>query len=275
MAMATNGTLVTPDLAHRMTAAGIKRVSISLDGATAGTHDEFRAIKGSFVRALRGIADLKGVGMSLQINTTIAKHNVAEAPAILNLALSLGVDALHVFLLVPVGCGMEIAAEQMLSAAEYEDFLGWFYDRAQDADIELKATCAPHYFRILRQRQPEGGSLPKGSSHGMAAHTRGCLAGSGVFFVSYKGDVYPCGYLPVSCGNVRRQAVADIWASSEVFRDLRDPQRLKGKCGRCAFRWVCEGCRARAYAASGDYLGEEPCCIYEPEPVGGKLAKSL
>ena len=107
----------------------------------------------------------------------------------------------------------------------------------------------------------------------MHALTRGCLAGSGVCFVSHKGEVYPCGYLPISAGNIRRQAFKDIWETAPVFQELRDPDRLRGKCGRCQFRFVCEGCRARAFAATGDYLESEPCCIYEPPQRSGSTGQ--
>jgi heme b synthase len=280
VALATNGTLVTPQVARRIKDSGIRRVSVSLDGATEETHDDFRAIPGSFRQALRGIGNLKEVGVGLQINTTIARHNYREAPQIMELALKLGVDALHVFLLVPVGCGVEIADEQMLSPQEYEDFLNWFYERSKEVPLELKATCAPHYFRIMRQRGreerraqgsgassgPSGQAQERGSRHPADLHavTKGCLAGTGVCFISHAGEVYPCGYLPVSAGNVRRQPLREIWEGAPVFQALRDPGRLKGKCGLCEYRLVCEGCRARAYAATGDYLEEEPYCIYQP-----------
>ncbi|MDO8690011.1 MAG: radical SAM protein [Dehalococcoidia bacterium] len=284
VALATNGTLVTPEVAHRIRHAGVRRVSISIDGATEDTHDEFRAIPGSFRRAVKGISNLREVGMSVQINTTIARHNYKEAPQIMDLALKLGVDALHLFLLVPVGCGLEIAEEQMISPQDYEDVLNWFYDRSKDTPLELKATCAPHYFRVMAQRGREeraqgrlavaspahGSGQPgghPGGASGMQAMTRGCLAGSGVCFVSHKGEVYPCGYLPVSAGNIRRQPFKEIWETAPIFQELRDPDHLKGKCGRCQFRFICEGCRARAFAATGDYLESEPCCIYEPPPL--------
>jgi len=293
VALATNGTLVTPEIAHRIRDAGVLRVSISIDGANEETHDEFRAIPGAFKRAIKGISNLREIGVSVQMNTTIARHNFKQAPQIMDLALKIGVDALHLFMLVPVGCGVEIAEEQMISSKEYEELLNWFYDRSRQVPIELKATCAPHYFRIMHQRakeeraqglpaaapahvsghpggHPSGhpGGHPGGAS-GMHAMTRGCLAGSGVCFVSHKGEIFPCGYLPVSAGSVRRQPFKEIWETAPVFQELRDPNNLRGKCGRCQFRFVCEGCRARAYAATGDYLQEEPCCVYEPPVRAG------
>src|SRR5499427_3496695 len=153
VALATNGTLLTKEVARMIADAGVKRVSISLDGADAETHDSFRGIPGAFEAALYGFRNLKSVGMSVQINTTVARHNASQLPQVLDLARSIGADALHTFLLVPVGCGVDIAAEQMVPPEEYERMLNWFYDRSLEGGIELKATCAPHYFRVVRQRR--------------------------------------------------------------------------------------------------------------------------
>jgi len=294
VALATNGTLITAPLARRIVDAGIARVAMSLDGADAGTHDSFRGMPGSFEAMMTGFGHLRELGMSLQFNTTIARHNMHQLPAIYEMALRVGADALHTFLLVPVGCGVEIAAQQMVPPEQYEQLLHWFYDREKEGRIELKATCAPHYFRVRKQRQVEERSKVQGGSqvsgprsevckesqvsgprsevpHGMpsrhadlAAVTRGCLAGSGVCFVSHKGEVYPCGYLPVKAGDLLTQSFREVWEQSTVFQLLRDTANLKGKCGICEFRNICEGCRARAYAATGDYLDEEPVCVYVP-----------
>ena len=306
-ALATNGTLVTKDVAKKIKQAGIKRVSISLDGSDAHTHDSFRGIPGAFDAAVYGMRNLQALGVSVQINTTIARHNAHQLPAVLDLARSLGADALHTFLLVPVGCGVDIAAEQMVAPEEYERMLNWFYDQSLQGGIELKATCAPHYFRVARQRKaadrlaarnevvvpspsvneigptdmtmpgstginlkPGGGppvghaGHPGGHPGDMNAMTKGCLAGTGVCFISHEGEVFPCGYLPAIAGDLRKQSFAEIWNDSDVFAQLRDDDNLKGKCGCCEFRHVCMGCRARAYAATGDFLAEEPFCVYEP-----------
>src|SRR5579863_5901994 len=313
VALATNGTLVTKAVAQKIVDSGVKRVAISLDGADAATHDTFRGIPGAFDAAITGFRNLKELGMSVQINTTIARHNAHQLPHVLELAKSIGADALHTFLLVPVGCGVDIAEEQMVPTEEYERMLNWFYDQSLEGGIELKATCAPHYFRVVRQRRaaegrsaqaaeqaqaPHGGSgapsigpsemmmpgstgieiHPKGSRQPLGQHTghpsghpsdmnamtKGCLAGTGVCFVSHEGEVYPCGYLPVIAGDLRKQNFAEIWDHSAVFEQLRDTGGLKGKCGCCEFRNVCMGCRARAFAKTGDFMAEEPFCMYEP-----------
>ena len=286
VALATNGTLIDEHMAQRIVDAGIRRVAVSLDGATAATHDLFRALPGSFAQALEGIDHLRRRGMSVQINTTVARHNIDELPQILSLARSLGADALHIFLLVPVGCGVEIADEQMISPRQYEEVLNWFHDRDQEGLLELKATCAPHYFRIVRQRMaaderqaPPGQKRPRigeaAAASELHAMTKGCLAGTGVCFVSHKGEVFPCGYLPLPAGSVREQPLQQIWDGSKVFSALRDPELLQGKCGRCEFKRICGGCRARAYGMTGNYLDEEPFCVYEPPlPQAARLKES-
>ncbi|HHT9149874.1 MAG TPA: SPASM domain-containing protein, partial [Candidatus Wujingus californicus] len=164
-----------------------------------------------------------------------------------------------------VGCGVQIADDQMLHPKKYEEVLNHFYDLSKEAKIQTKATCAPHYFRIMRERAKEEGITISPKTHGMAAMTKGCLAGTGVCFVSHKGEVFPCGYLPVEAGHVRKQKFVDIWNDSPIFQKLRDPDLLEGKCGACEYKKVCEGCRARAFYDTGNYLAEEPYCIYQPK----------
>jgi len=267
-ALATNGTLVNAEIAEKIKASGVQRVSISIDGSTAEVHDAFRKIQGSFNRALEGIRHLRRIGMEVQINSTIARHNAHQIKDLYQLALDLEAVALHIFMLVPVGCGVQIAKDQMLTPEKYEELLNWFYDISKENKIQTKATCAPHYFRIMRQRAKEEGIKITPKTHGMAAMTKGCLAGSSICFVSHKGEVFPCGYLPVEAGNVLNKPFKEIWESSPVFERLRNPDLLGGKCGVCEYKRVCEGCRARAYYETGDYMEEEPYCIYEPSRLG-------
>ena len=166
------------------------------------------------------------VGMPVQINTTVAKHNLSQLPDILRLTESIGACALHLFLLVPTGCGKEISGREMISPDEYEGVLNWLYDSTKEAKINLKATCAPHYFRVMRQRAKAEGVKITAETLGFEAMTKGCLAGSAVCFVSYKGDVYPCGYFPVSAGNVLKTPMSKIWRDSELFDSLRRPAML-------------------------------------------------
>ena len=260
MVMAPNGTLLTDELAEKAVASGIARISVSLDGATAKSHDAFRAQEGAFEGALRGIEAAKRAGLEFQINTTITPANLAEMEDIHRLVRDLGAAAHHVFLLVPTGRGRRLAG---LKALEYEQTLNWFYDQ-RSPDIHLKATCAPHYYRILRQRSKEEGVKVSFDTHGLEAVTRGCLGGIGFAFLSHVGQVQPCGYLELSAGNLKERSFREIWESSPLFLDLRDFSKYEGKCGECEYIRVCGGCRARAHAATGNYLAEEPLCTYQP-----------
>lgn len=263
MVMAVNGTMVTPDTAREMAESGIRRISISLDGADRRTHDRFRGVDGAFDGALQGIEHAKSAGVEFQINTTISKMNLDQIPGILRLAEELGAAAHHIFLLVPTGRG-KYMLDQEIDAEQYERTLNWFYDQQRNTPLQLKATCAPHYYRILRQRAREEGRKVSFETHGLDAVTRGCLGGTSFCFVSHRGVVQPCGFLDVNSGDVTKSSFADIWKHSEVFRRLRDFEGLDGKCGRCEYRRVCGGCRARAYEATGDYMQEEPLCSYQP-----------
>lgn len=279
VALATNGTLVDDDVAERIRDSGVQRASISFDGADPATHDAFRGLQGSFDAAIRGFRALRKAGIPVQINTTVANHNKEQLDSMVGMAKELDAVGLHLFLLVPVGCGVEIAEEQMINAQEYEQVLNWMYDMERtETALQLKATCAPHYFRIMHSRRAQerreggNGDLPAsydrqvhGHPHGqMHAATKGCLAGTGVCFVSHRGEVFPCGYLPLEAGNIHRQTFGDIWQDSRLFAEMRDPDLLEGKCGYCQFKKVCSGCRARSFGVTGNYLAEEPFCAYEP-----------
>ncbi|MBW2434189.1 MAG: heme b synthase, partial [Deltaproteobacteria bacterium] len=259
MVMALNGTLVTEKIARQLVDSGIQRISVSIDGSSAETHDRFRQVKGAFEGTLRGIELIKDAGLEFQINTTITKTNLDQIPAIQDLAVELGAVAHHIFLLVPTGRGKYIV-DQAIDAAEYERTLNWFYDQRATTPLQLKATCAPHYYRILRQRAKKDGISVNFETHGLDAVTRGCLGGIGFCFISHQGIVQPCGYLDLNCGDVRQSSFAEIWNHSDIFLELRDYDKLKGKCGLCEYKRVCGGCRARAYEATGDFMREEPLC---------------
>ena len=291
-ALATNGTIMDRTIAKRVVDVGFRRVSISFDGPDPETHDRFRAIDGAFEASVRGFRILREHGMSMQINTTVTRHNYPALDRMYQLALDLGADALHIFMLVPVGCGMELSESIMLNDEEYEGALNWIYNRSLEGKLHLKATCAPHYFRVMRQRakadgrpMPQsahphksmgapggavqgvahpGGHAPGHQGGDMSAMTKGCLAGQAVCFVSHTGEVFPCGYLPISSGNIKSTSLPAIWRDSHIFADLRDDTKLEGKCGLCEFKKVCMGCRARAFAESHSHLAEEPNCRHVP-----------
>jgi radical SAM protein with 4Fe4S-binding SPASM domain len=205
----------------------------------------------------------KKAGVEFQINTTITKSNLDQIPKIQKLAVDLGAVAHHIFLLVPTGRGKYIVDTE-IDAREYEETLNWFYDQRDRAPLQLKATCAPHYYRILRQRAKKDGQTVTFQTHGLDAVSRGCLGGVGFCFISHTGIVQPCGFLNVTCGDVTRNPFQQIWNESDVFLRLRDYGGLTGKCGDCEYKKVCGGCRARAFEATGDYMAEEPLCNYVP-----------
>ncbi len=275
-ALATNGTTITPDIARQTRDSGIARVSVSLDGATADVHDRMRQIPGAFDRALQGVRHLHDAGVPFQINVTLTKQNAGQLEEVYDLARSLGAVAVHIFMLVPVGCGLVLAETDMLSPQEYEQIMRDICVLEGRGQMQIKVTCGPHYERVKREQGLHktqqshghpGGPAPGASKHG--GHSRGCLAGLGVLFVSHRGDVYPCGYLPVNCGNILEKKLVQIWDENEDLARMRDVGALEGKCGVCGYRQVCGGCRGRAFAATGNYMAEEPFCAYLPRASEG------
>ncbi len=248
-AVATNGTLVDEEIAGRIADSGVVKVSVSVDGAAAEFHDRLRG-EGAFGKAIEGIGWLREKNVPFQINMTLTKGNTEQLGDVYKLAESFGATALHIFMLVPVGCGQELAETDMLSAEQIERKMIEIYELGKKSKLEVRVTCGPQYQRVIRQ-QGYSGKL-----------SRGCLAGSGVLFVSHQGDVFPCGYLAVKCGNVLESELSEIWYNSEELLQMCDSDKLEGKCGRCDYKQVCGGCRGRAYAASGNYMGEEPLCAY-------------
>jgi len=264
MAMAVNATLLNEKNAQKINNAGIQRISISIDGATSKAHDKFRGVKGAFEKAINGIQIAKKAGIEFQINTTITKSNINQIKSIFKFVEQIGAVAHHIFLLVATGRGKYIS-DMEISADEYEQILHWFYEQKSKTSLQLKATCAPHYYRILRQQAKKEGKTVTFNTFGLDAVTRGCLGGTGFCFISHKGIVQPCGFLDIDCGDINKKPFGDIWKNSDVFLKLRDFSNLKGKCGRCEYVKVCGGCRARAYEATGDYLAQEPLCNYQPK----------
>jgi len=256
--MATCGVLINDKSAAKIANSGIRLICISIDGATAKSHDSFRGVKGVFKRTLKGIETAKKAELAFQINTTVSKYNLAELPALLELAVELGAVVFNPFLLVPTGRGQQLV-DMELSPEEYEKTLAWLASEQGRSDIQIRVTCAPHYQRVLHQH--------KGANLLDKSRAKGCLGGKSFAFISHRGKVQICGFLDVACGNVREEDFnfRNIWETSEVFSAVRDVDSYRGRCGYCEFRNVCGGCRARAYAMSGDYLSEEPFCAYSPK----------
>jgi radical SAM protein with 4Fe4S-binding SPASM domain len=254
--LATCGTMLTDERVGKLIASGVKRISISIDGATSKTHDKFRGTKGAFDDALKGIEAIRKAGLEFQINTTVTSLNVGEIDDILDLAIKVGAKALDIFLLVPTGRGKELLGQE-IPPDQYEKVLKWIIEKRNSVPIHIKPTCAPHFSRIIRQL--------KYRLQGEEGYIGGCLGGKSFCFISHIGDVQICGFMEVNCGNILHQGFQDIWKNSPVFKAIRDIDSYKGKCGVCEFRYVCGGCRARAYGVYQDYLAEEPYCVYQPQ----------
>ena len=262
--MSPNGTLIPPEPARKIREAGFQRCSISIDGADAASHDAFRGVPGAFDASMRGIEYLKAEGVEFQINTTVTKSNLHSFKEIFKLCERIGAKAWHIFLLVPMGRAASIQ-EEVITAEEYEEVLHWFYDFRKTTSMHLKATCAPHYYRIMRQRAHEEGITVDMENFGMDAMTRGCLGGTGFCFISHTGQLQPCGYLTIDCGNVRETPFHELWKKTPWFLKFRNQDEYKGKCGVCEYHKVCGGCRARAYSMTDDPMEQEPLCLYQPK----------
>lgn len=283
--------LATEERIRALQSAGLARLAVSLDGSNPLIHDAFRQVAGSFDEAIRVLETARDVGLSTQVNTVFARHNLHDFDALGKLMGDLGIRLWEVFLLVPMG---RANRSQVASATEFEEVFHQLYDLAQTASFDVKATVAPHYNRVVLQRKAEeadgtpGEDTPPEGTHGRgknviggtkdpltagAAYSyldrigraRNVNDGDGFLFVSHTGELMPSGFLPVSAGNVRTDDLVDVYRNAELFRRLRDRSLLKGKCGYCEFRDVCGGSRARAWAVTGDYLSSEPYCSYMPE----------
>jgi radical SAM protein len=275
VALTPSGTpLMTPEVLRSLVDAGLSRLAVSLDGATAEQHDRFRGVDGSFEWTIRMLHAARALGLSTQINTTISRHNVHDLERLIALMERLEIALWSVFFIVPVG---RARPGDLTTAEEFESVFNRLYDLSASAPFDIKTTAAPHYRRVVLQRQRAerragtrddppvpftggvGFSLPDG-----VGRAKGVNDGDGFVFVSHRGEIYPSGFLPRSAGNVRTDDLVGVYRNHELFRALRDRDRLKGKCGSCEFRAVCGGSRARAYAMTGDPLESDPLCAYRP-----------
>jgi len=280
--------LVTKERLAKARDAGVTRTHISLDGATAESHDTFRQTPGSFQRTLEIMNDLRQLGMSLQIGTTVSRYNVNELDRLAEIAAECGAVMLNFFFLVPTGRG---SADDMISAEEHERVFNWMYDLSKTAPFDVRTTAAQHYRRVVIERRraemaeasargDKAAVGPGGSMHltgagysfadGLGQSTmKGVNDGNGFAFVTHIGDVCPSGFLQIPAGNVRKKSFIEIYRNSPLFRDLREYAQIKGKCGVCEYRDVCGGSRARAFAVTGDYMESDPYCAYVPPAWAG------
>ncbi|RQG90406.1 radical SAM protein [Natrarchaeobius chitinivorans] len=256
---------LTADRIEALADAGLKRMAVSLDGASPETHDVFRGENGSFEETIRAIADARNAGVPVQVNTTVCRETVGELPAIRDLLREIGAVMWSVFFLVPVGRGRVL---EPIDPDEADAVMAWLDEVSNRDPFGVKTTEAPQYRRVSTQRSGAGGD-ERGNA-GVRRRT-GIVAGDGFAFVSHTGEVFPSGFLPQSAGNVRDRPVTDLYRESALFRGLRDRDRLEGKCGACPYRSVCGGSRSRAFAHTGDPFASDPLCPYVPEDYDGPL----
>lgn len=259
---------VTREAIRKAKDVGLSRWAFSLDGSCAEIHDHFRGTKGSYDLTMRGIEYLQELRIPIQVNTTVSQYNLRDLEAIAEKVKDMGAVLWSLFFLVPTGRGME---KDMISPQQHEEVMKWLCQVQQRMPYGVKATEAPHYRRVFLQEsrraatQPGLESAKRADMLGRAR--KGVNDGDGFVFISHIGDVYPSGFLPVKCGNVREQPLTDIYRNSPIMKELRDKSLLKGKCGACEFKAICGGSRARAYAVTGDYLESDPYCAYAPSGV--------
>ncbi|ARK30427.1 TIGR04053 family radical SAM/SPASM domain-containing protein [Halalkalibacter krulwichiae] len=266
---------VTKKVMEKAKVAGLSRWAFSLDGHNRDIHDHFRGTKGSFDLTMKAIRHLKELKMPLQINTVVSKFNVKHMREIAELVSELEAVLWSVFFLVPTGRGKNL---QPITPDQHEEVMNWLVDLKKTASFDIKTTEAPFFRRVLIQRQGENSNYKMNSSH----LDRDCLGraqnvndGNGFLFISHIGDVFPSGFLPINCGNIRINDLATIYREHPVFTSLRNPSLYKGKCGTCEYKFICGGSRARAFAVTGDYLESEPYCNYIPRAVQfGKVEKA-
>jgi len=250
--------------------AGIRRIALSLDAPRPEIHNSFRQVPGSWQRTMDILHRAQAIGLSVQVNTTVAKHNVDILDEMIPFLQEVGAVQWSLFFLVPTG---RAQASNMISAEEHERVFNWLYDLSKNAPFDIKSTAAPMYRRVAieRKRLEQGGDKPvtfQGAgfqyADGLNRPTRGVNDGNGFLFISHVGDIQPSGFLPLTAGNVRTDDVIDVYRHSQLFTDLRTPDKIKGRCGICEYRDVCGGQRGRAYGITGDYLESDPACVYIP-----------
>ena len=258
--------LATLEAFRRAQEAGVRALGISLDGADAQTHDAFRGWEGSFDRTLGMLADAHRLGLAVQVNTTITRRNLHQIDAMAELLCDRRIAMWSVFFLVPVGRGVE---EERIRPGEYEIAFERLWHHARCQPYGVKTTEAPHYRRYVLERGGDPLAGPQNEADGAGGRRvhrapLGVGDGKGVMFLSHVGEIYPAGFLPLACGRFPQDSLVDVYQNHPTFLALRDPDRFKGICGICEYRYVCGGSRARAYAVTGDPLAAEPDCVYVP-----------
>lgn len=263
--------LPTQDRLHKAMEAGIRRIALSLDAPHPEVHDDFRKVQGSWGRTMDILQRALEVGLSVQVNTTVATHNADILPEMVPFIEQVGAVQWSLFFLVPTG---RAQAEKMISPEEHERIFNWLYELSQSAPFDIKGTAAPMYRRVAIERKKAESQVGEKVTFqgagfqyadGLNRPTKGVNDGNGFLFISHTGDIEPSGFLPLPAGNVRRDDIVDVYRNHPLFMDLRDPEKLKGRCGICEYRDVCGGQRGRAFGVTGDYLATDPACAYIPK----------
>lgn len=268
MTLTPSGTAsLTPEVIDDLADAGLRRLAVSIDGATPDAHDEFRGENGSFRETVAAAKHARDVGLPLQVNTTVCQETVDELPALADLVENLGATLWSVFFLVPIGRGTVL---DPIDPARSDEVMEWLLDQATERAFGVKTTEGPHYRRVAIQSRRGDDAVSTPADDDVGRRT-GIRAGKGFAFVSHLGEVYPSGFLPESAGSVRNRSVVDMYRDSDLFTALRDEAELLGKCGACEFRHVCGGSRSRAYAYTGDPFESDPLCPYVPDDYDGPL----
>ncbi len=258
---------LTPEIIKDLKNYGLRRMALSIDGATEESHDRFRQQKGSFNQTIKAAKKVKDIGLPLQINTTICKETVQDIKKIRKLVSELDPVLWSVFFLVPIGRGSLL---NPISPEKAEKVMRWLSTVDKKEEFNIKTTEAPHYRRVVIQENKK--STNKESPNNIGRKT-GVTAGNGFVFINHTGEVYPSGFLPKSAGNVKEGSIIDIYQNSSLFKSLRNPKKLKGKCGECRYKYICGGSRSRAYAYTKDPLSGDPLCSYIPKNYNGKKPK--
>ncbi|HEY1241479.1 MAG TPA: TIGR04053 family radical SAM/SPASM domain-containing protein [Bryobacteraceae bacterium] len=254
--------LLTGEAIEKFKEAGVARMAISLDGPDAATHDEFRGIPGTFDRAMFALRHARDIGLDTQLQTTVTRRNMGRLREVAEIAKEVRTRMWSLFFLIVTGRALE---GDDLDAAEYEQVFAFMYELSKTAPFGVKTTEAMHYRRYVAQRiKAEHGVTENENAKGVAWRTAGVSDGKGFVFVSHTGEIFPSGFLPVSGGNVLQESLVDVYQNSDLFRTLRDTTQRGGKCGLCEYQKICGGSRSRAYAFTGDYLAEDPRCVYQP-----------
>ena len=260
--MAPSGTpLLTAENIARLRGAGVEAISLSLDGSTAARHDRLRGVPGCFLRTLRAARQCAAAGLPFQINTLVSEETLDDVPPIQQLAAALGALRFSLFFLVAVGRGSVL---RPISAEASERLFQQLLDLGGTAGPVITTTEAPHFRRVALERARLAPAGPGPRAHRAVGHAAGIRDGNGIMFISHTGEDRPSGFLALSAGNVRTSDPEALYRDSALFRALRRPDLFGGRCGRCEYREACGGSRARAWAATGDPLAEDPLCAYEP-----------